>query len=115
MDKIYDSEPVTPSANTESDGVMTWEFKPDGADPGAYTTAAPEDAGTYNVRLTVAETEHYDRIEKTGTFTITPKEIRLHTLRWKIRSTTAARPSCAGTTIPRGRWWARSAATTCPW
>ena len=79
MDKIYDSEPVTPSANTESDGVMTWEFKPDGADPGAYTTAAPEDAGTYNVRLTVAETEHYDRIEKTGTFTITPKEIRLHT------------------------------------
>lgn len=45
MDKIYDSEPVTPSANTESDGVMTWEFKPDGADPGAYTTAAPEDAG----------------------------------------------------------------------
>ena len=66
MDKIYDSEPVTPSANTESDGVMTWEFKPDGADPGAYTTAAPEDAGTYNVRLTVAETEHYDRIEKTG-------------------------------------------------
>ena len=79
MDKIYDSEPVTPSANTESDGVMTWEFKPDGADPGAYTTAAPEDAGTYNVRLTVAETEHYDRIEKTGTFTITPKEIQLHT------------------------------------
>lgn len=79
MDKIYDSEPVMPSANTESDGVMTWEFKPDGADPGAYTTAAPEDAGTYNVRLTVAETEHYDRIEKTGTFTITPKEIQLHT------------------------------------
>lgn len=79
MDKIYDSEPVTPSANTESDGVMTWEFKPDGADPGAYTTAAPEDAGTYNVRLTVAETEHYDRIEKTGTFTITPKAIQLHT------------------------------------
>lgn len=79
MDKIYDSEPVTPSANTESDGVMTWEFKPDGADPGAYTTAAPEDAGTYNVRLTVAETEHYDRIEKTATFTISPKEIQLHT------------------------------------
>lgn len=79
MDKIYDSEPVTPSANTESDGVMTWEFKPDGADLGAYTTAAPEDAGTYNVRLTVAETEHYDRIEKTATFTITPKEIQLHT------------------------------------
>lgn len=79
MDKIYDSEPVTPSANTESDGVMTWEFKPDGADPGAYTTAAPEDAGTYNVRLTVAETEHYDRIEKTGTFTISQKDIQLHT------------------------------------
>lgn len=79
MDKIYDSEPVTPFANTESDGVMTWEFKPDGADPGAYTTAAPEDAGTYNVRLTVAETEHYDRIEKTGTFTISKKDIQLHT------------------------------------
>lgn len=79
MDKIYDSEPVTPSANTESDGVMTWEFKPDGADPGAYTTAAPEDAGTYNVRLTVAETEHYDRIEKTATFTISPKDVQLHT------------------------------------
>ena len=79
MDKIYDSQPVTPSATTESDGAMTWEFKPDGADPSAYTTTAPEDAGTYNVRLTVAETDHYNRIEKTATFTITPKDLTLHT------------------------------------
>ena len=79
MDKIYDSQPVTPSATTESDGAMTWEFKPDGADPGAYTTTAPEDAGTYNVRLTVAETDRYNRIEKTATFTITPKDLTLHT------------------------------------
>lgn len=79
MDKTYDSQPVTPSATTESDGAMTWEFKPDGADPSAYTTTAPEDAGTYNVRLTVAETDRYNRIEKTATFTITPKDLTLHT------------------------------------
>lgn len=79
MDKTYDSQPVTPSATTESDGAMTWEFKPDGTDPSAYTTTAPEDAGTYNVRLTVAETDHYNRIEKTATFTITPKDLTLHT------------------------------------
>ena len=79
MDKIYDSQPVTPSATTESDGAMTWEFKPDGADPSAYTTTAPEDAGTYNVHLTVAETDHYNRISETATFTITPKDVDLHT------------------------------------
>ena len=79
MNKIYDSQPVTPSATTESDGAMTWEFKPDGADPSAYTTTAPEDAGTYNVHLTVAETDRYNAISKTATFTITPKDLTLHT------------------------------------
>lgn len=79
MNKIYDSQPVTPSATTESDGAMTWEFKPDGADSSAYTTTAPEDAGTYNVRLTVAETDHYNRIEETTTFTITQRDLTLHT------------------------------------
>ena len=80
MDKIYDSQPVTPSATTESDGAMTWEFKPDGADPSAYTTTtAPEDAGTYNVRLTVAETERYNAISETATFTITPRDLTLQT------------------------------------
>ena len=79
MDKTYDSQPVTPSATTESDGAMTWEFKPDGADSSAYTTTAPEDAGTYNVRLTVAETDHYNRIEETTTFTITQRDLTLHT------------------------------------
>ena len=79
MDKIYDSQPVTPSATTESDGAMTWEFKPDGADPSAYTTTAPEDAGTYNVHLTVAETDRYNAISETATFTITPRDLTLHT------------------------------------
>lgn len=79
LSKTYDSEPVTPSATTESDGAKTWAFKPDHADPSAYTTTAPEDAGTYTVRLTVAETERYSAIEKTATFTITQKDIELHT------------------------------------
>ena len=79
LSKAYDSEPVTPSATTESDGAKTWAFKPDRADPSAYTTTAPEDAGTYTVRLTVAETERYNAIEKTATFTITQKDIELHT------------------------------------
>ena len=79
MDKTYDREPVTPSATTESGGAKTWEFKLKDAEDSAYTTTAPKDAGTYNVRLTVAETELYDSIVKVGTFTISPKEVELHT------------------------------------
>ena len=60
--KIYDGKPIDVSKidlYTWTDGARKWEFKPVDADESAYTTTAPKNAGKYNVRLTLTETENY--------------------------------------------------------
>ena len=59
--KIYDGKPIDVSKidlYTWTDGTRKWEFKPMDADESAYTTTAPKNAGKYNVRLTLTETEN---------------------------------------------------------
>ena len=59
--KIYDGKPIDVSKidlYTWTDGARKWEFKPMDADESAYTTTAPKNAGKYNVRLTLTETEN---------------------------------------------------------
>ena len=60
--KIYDGKSIDVSKidlYTWTDGARKWEFKPMDADESAYTTTAPKNAGKYNVRLTLTETENY--------------------------------------------------------
>ena len=60
--KIYDGKPIDVSKidlYTWTDGARKWEFKPMDADESAYTTTAPKNAGKYNVRLTLTETDNF--------------------------------------------------------
>ncbi len=82
-----DAEGVTVSYNgsplgsltytTDSDGAVTAEYKPTGADDSAYTTEAPKNAGSYTVRFTTAETAIYYAASTTVTCEILPKEVRI--------------------------------------
>ena len=102
--KTYDGEPIDPfkiDRTMETDGALTWEYKPVGADDSEYTTTAPKNAGEYTVRLTTAETKNYQAGETTVLFIIVPKEITV--LGTAVESskvydgTTYARITSAGT------------------
>ena len=90
-----DAEGVTVSYNgsplgsltytTDSDGAVTAEYKPTGADDSAYTTEAPKNAGSYTVRFTTAETAIYYAASTTVTCEILPKEV--HIVGTKVQST----------------------------
>lgn len=77
-EKEYDGKPAgTPGYVTGSDGKVTVEYKPSGADDSAYTTEAPKDAGEYTFRITVAETGTYKQASVTGTCRILKKKVTL--------------------------------------
>lgn len=78
--KTYDGDPIDPAKigpMTETNGAMTWAYKPVGADDSAYTATAPKDAGEYTVRLTTAETDNYETGEATALFVIVQKEVTI--------------------------------------
>lgn len=78
--KTYDGDPIDPAKigpMTETNGAMTWAYKPVGADDSAYTATAPKDAGEYTVRLTTAETDNYETGEATALFVIMQKEVTI--------------------------------------
>lgn len=78
LQKDYDGTPVnTLDYTTDSDGIVTVEYKLNGAADSAYTTAAPKDAGKYTVRVSVAESNVYLPASKTAVYTINPKEITI--------------------------------------
>lgn len=78
LSKIYDSDPVgTPTYTKTSTGAATVEYKKQDAADGTYTTAAPEDAGDYTVRVTVAADGDYTEASATGNFTISPCDVTI--------------------------------------
>ena len=59
-----------PSFTTDSDGKATFEYKKADADDSAYSSALPEAAGSYTVRVTIPETDKYLETSATSSFTI---------------------------------------------
>ncbi|MCR5061038.1 MAG: hypothetical protein K6A80_08425, partial [Saccharofermentans sp.] len=70
-DTVY-GESYTPTLTTDSDGAerVVYEYKVNGAADSTYTTTAPTMPGEYVVRATVPETDLYNEVSATGSFTI---------------------------------------------
>ena len=76
-DKTYDGTPVSAPQYTcnNTDGIVTVEYKAQGADDSEYTTTAPKTVGKYTVRVTVVADENYKAASTTADFTISAKKI----------------------------------------
>ena len=76
--KTYNGKPIdVPSCSTDSDGTLTVEYKPAGADDAAYTADAPKKVGKYIIRITAAETDAYKAAFSTMAFEIKPREVTI--------------------------------------
>ena len=67
---IYVGQSVTPSFKSDSDGIVSYMYKPFGDPDTSYTTITPTAAGKYMVRATVKRTATYEIGVFTTTFTI---------------------------------------------
>ena len=76
-DKTYDGTPVSAPQYTcnNTEGIVTVEYKAQGADDSEYKTTAPKTAGKYTVRVTVAANGNYKAASATADFTIFAKKI----------------------------------------
>lgn len=76
-DKTYDGTPVSAPQYTcnNTEGIVTVEYKAQGADDSEYKTTAPKTAGKYTVRVTVAADGNYKAASATADFTISAKKI----------------------------------------
>ncbi|MGM9971409.1 MAG: carbohydrate-binding domain-containing protein [Anaeroplasmataceae bacterium] len=68
MSKIYDGVAVEAKYSTNSDGDITILYKENGNDN--YSTVAPVNAGNYEIKITITETENYYSISDEAAFTI---------------------------------------------
>ena len=76
-DKTYDGTPVSAPQYTcnNKEGIVTVEYKAQGADDSEYKTTAPKTVGKYTVRVTVAADGNYKAASATADFTISAKKI----------------------------------------
>lgn len=76
-DKTYDGTPVSAPQYTcnNKEGIVTVEYKAQGADDSEYNTTAPKTVGKYTVRVTVAADGNYKAASATADFTISAKKI----------------------------------------
>lgn len=76
-DKTYDGTPVSAPQYTcnNTEGIVTVEYKAQGADDSEYKTTAPKTVGKYTVRVTVAADGNYKVASATADFTISAKNI----------------------------------------
>lgn len=76
-DKTYDGTPVSAPQYTcnNTEGIVTVEYKAQGADDSEYKTTAPKTVGKYTVRVTVAADGNYKAASATADFTISAKNI----------------------------------------
>ena len=76
-DKTYDGTPVSAPQYTcnNTEGIVTVEYKAQGADDSEYKTTAPKTVGKYTVRVTVAADGNYKAASATADFTISAKKI----------------------------------------
>lgn len=78
LSKIYDSDPVGIPAYTKTGtGAATIEYKEQDAADSTYNTAAPEDAGDYTVRVTVAADGDYTEASATKDFSISKHDVTI--------------------------------------
>ncbi len=73
VSKIYDGTAVKNpdfSRMTFSLGVVSYDYKPYGADDSEYTNQAPQNAGKYTCRVTMAEDQNYKEAVATADFEI---------------------------------------------
>ena len=79
--KTYDgtavSVPEFTTTNAKSDKTVTYEYKPKDAADAEYSEAVPVNAGSYTVRITVAEDDNYLKAVSTKDFTITKKPVNI--------------------------------------
>lgn len=67
----YGDEPNSPEVvGNEEEGGETFYYKVKGADDNTYSQDVPEDAGTYTIKVVVAETNNYQSCTATADFTI---------------------------------------------
>ena len=101
--KTYDGNPIgAPTYNTDSDGAVTFEYKPADADDTAYTTTAPKDAGRYIIRISVAENDTFKAASSLMNFKIFPKDVTISGAAAANKvydATTAAEISNVGTLV----------------
>lgn len=69
LSKVYDGNQVVASYQTNSDGVVTVEYKK--SDEDEFSLVSPTDVGEYIVKVTVAESDLYSAVSQTKTFSIT--------------------------------------------
>lgn len=78
LGKTYDSTPVAaPTYDRAGTGAVTIEYKERGAADSKYSATAPEDAGDYTVRVTVAADNDYAAASATRDFTISRREVTI--------------------------------------
>lgn len=78
LSKTYDSTPVAaPTYSVAGTGAVTIEYKERDAADSTYSTTAPEDAGDYTVRVSVAANEDYAAASATRDFTIRPLDVTI--------------------------------------
>ena len=78
LGKTYDGEAYTLSGDkftANGDGAITFEYK--GAGEAEWTSAAPVNAGSYEVRVSVAATAEWKAAQATFDFTITKKQLTI--------------------------------------
>ena len=79
--KTYDgtavSDPKFTTTNAKSDKTVTYEYKQKDAADAEYSEAVPVNAGSYTVRITVAEDDNYSKAVSTKDFIITKKPVNI--------------------------------------
>ena len=76
--RTYNGKPINaPSCSTDSDGALTVEYKPAGADDSAYTAAAPKNAGRYTIRISISETDAFTAASVTTEYEIMRRELTI--------------------------------------
>ena len=70
LSKTYDGEEVVASYTTDSDGSVTVLYKISDDDDSTYVASAPTGAGTYIIKVAVAETDNYYAVSDTKSFEI---------------------------------------------
>ena len=79
--KTYDgtavSVPEFTTTNAKSDKTVTYEYKQKDAADAEYSEAVPVNAGSYTVRITVAEDDNYSKAVSTKDFIITKKPVNI--------------------------------------
>lgn len=101
-EKEYDGTPLVLSGyTTNSDGDVTVLYKPAGAGDDAYTTQAPSDAGTYTVRVDVAESAEHLSVAGETSSVIRPRPVAIEDVAVQpsrsYDGTTAAEITASGT------------------